>query len=108
MTRVQKEWMRGAGPLAVLKILADREMYGYELAIALDRQSEGVLKMGHSTLYPVLYKLEERGLVRGKPGSSEGRRRKYYRITDRGRGWLEEHQAEWAELVTAMGRLGLA
>ena len=99
--------MRGAGPLAVLKILADREMYGYELAIALDRQSNGVLKMGHSTLYPVLYKLEEKGLIKGKRHSG-GRRRKYYRITDDGRSWLEEHQAEWTELVIAMRGLGLA
>ena len=108
MTRVQREWMRGAGPLAVLKILDGGEMYGYELAIALDRQSEGVLKMGHSTLYPVLYKLEEKGLIKAQSSSSDGRRRKYYRITDRGRRWLEDHRAEWAELVTAMGRLGLA
>ena len=92
----------------MLKILDGREMYGYELAVALDRQSGGVLKMGHSTLYPVLYKLHERGLIRAQPRSSDERRRKYYRITDRGRRWLEDHQAEWTELVAAMGRLGLA
>ncbi len=108
MTRVQKEWMRGAGPLAVLKILDGREMYGYELAMALDRQSRGVLTMGHSTLYPVLYKLEEKGLIEAQPRSSDERRRKYYRVTDRGRQWLEDHHSEWTELVAAMGRLGLA
>ena len=108
MTRVQKEWMRGAGPLAVLKMLERREMYGYELALALDRQSDGVLAMGHSTLYPVLYKLEERGLVSSSTRTANRRSRKYYRVTAAGHAWLEVHHAEWNELVSAMGRLGLA
>ena len=106
--RVPAEWMRGAGPLAVLKLLERREMYGYELAEALDRESEGALAMGYSTLYPLLYKLEARGLiVAGAPRVESGRPRKYYSITDDGRRWLEEHRAEWAGLVDAMTKLGL-
>ena len=93
MARVQREWMRGAGPLAVLKILERREMYGYELALALDRQSDGVLAMGHSTLYPVLYKLEERGLVSSSTRTTAGRSRKYYQVSASGHAWLEEHHA---------------
>lgn len=109
MGRVPKAWMRGAGPLAVLKLLDGREMYGYELAEALDRESEGVLAMGHSTLYPLLYKLEERGhILRRAPREAGGRVRKYYAITDAGRAWLAENQKEWAGLVDAMTRLGLA
>lgn len=109
MGRVQKAWVRGAGPLAVLKLLDAREMYGYELAEALDQQSDGVLALGHSTLYPILYKLEERGLVRRRtPRTDGGRARKYYAITPAGRAWLEEHHAEWVDLVEAMTRLGLA
>jgi PadR family transcriptional regulator len=109
MTRVPQAWMRGAGPLAVLKLLDQREMYGYELAEALDRESEGVLAMGHSTLYPLLYKLEERGLVRRRtPKTDSGRPRKYYSVTPAGKAWLTRHQEEWAGLVEAMTRLGLA
>lgn len=108
MGRVPEAWMRGAGPLAVLKLLEQREMYGYELAEALDRESDGVLAMGHSTLYPLLYKLESRGLVRRRvPKPTSGRARKYYGLTREGHAWLEEHREEWLGLVAAMTKLGL-
>lgn len=110
MTRVAEAWMRGAGPMAVLKLLDRREMYGYELAEALDRESAGVLAMGHSTLYPLLYNLESKGLIERHDRRAEdtGRVRKYYRVTAAGRAWLRKRQAEWAGLVQAMDRLGLA
>ena len=109
MTRVPKAWMRGAGPLAVLKLLDQREMYGYELAEALDRQSDGVLAMGHSTLYPLLYNLDSKGLIaQRETRTAYGRTRKYYGLTTAGREWLRQHQREWAGLVEAMGKLGLA
>lgn len=110
MTRVAEAWMRGAGPMAVLKLLDRHEMYGYELAEALDRESAGVLAMGHSTLYPLLYNLESKGLIERHDRRAEdtGRVRKYYRVTAAGRAWLRKRQAEWAGLVQAMDRLGLA
>jgi PadR family transcriptional regulator PadR len=95
--------------LAVLKLLDQREMYGYELAEALERRSDGVLAMGHSTLYPLLYNLESKGLVRaGRPRAANGRTRKYYAITTSGRAWLASNEAEWSRLIEAMGKLGLA
>lgn len=104
-----RSWMRGAGPLAVLKLLEQREMYGYELAEALDRQSNGVLALGHSTLYPLLYNLESKGLITQRATKvAQGRRRKYYGLTDEGRAWLDANEAQWSELVDAMARLGLA
>lgn len=100
--------MRGAGPLAVLKLLNGREMYGYELAEALDRESEGVLALGHSTLYPLLYNLEAKGLISQRATRiAQGRSRKYYGLTEAGRAWLEENESQWADLVAAMARLGL-
>ncbi len=109
MTRVPKAWMRGAGPLAVLKLLDQREMYGYELAEALDSQSDGVLAIGHSTLYPLLYNLESKGLITQRATRlAGGRVRKYYGVTSSGQAWLREHQREWAGLVEAMDKLGLA
>lgn len=101
--------MRGAGPLAVLKLLSEREMYGYELAEALERVSEGTLTMGHSTLYPLLYNLERKKLVRPRtPKPQSGRPRKYYSLTPAGEAWLEQHSREWVGLVEAMQKLGLA
>ena len=55
--KIERELMRGAGPTAVLRLLSGREMYGYELVEALSAKTEGVLAMGQSTLYPMLYTL---------------------------------------------------
>ena len=61
--RVERELMRGAGPAAVLRLLEGGERYGYELVKLLDRSSDGVLAMGQSTLYPLLYNLEAKALI---------------------------------------------
>src|SRR5436190_23255237 len=84
--KIESELMRGAGPLAVLKLLECGEMYGYELVEALAKRTDGVLGMGQSTLYPMLYNLEAQGLVEGVwRESDEGRDRKYYRLTGKGK-----------------------
>jgi PadR family transcriptional regulator len=107
--RIERELMRGAGVLAVLKLLQQRDMYGYELAEALTTQSDGVLEMGHSTLYPMLYNLESKGLIQPiLRESNEGRQRKYYRLTADGAAWLDKHQSQWSRLVEAMSRFGLS
>ena len=106
--KVERELMRGAGVLAVLTLLDQRAMYGYELAEALDRQSEGALAMGHSTLYPMLYNLEAKSLIEPYWRDADtGRKRKYYRLTREGRRWLKVRRGQWTQLVEAMGRLGL-
>ena len=112
--RVERELMRGAGPVAVLKLLERGEMYGYELVEALSRSSNGVLAMGQSTLYPLLYNLEAKGLVRSKwkAGSTNetggaARDRKYYSLTDRGRHRLAAETRQWNALAQAMSQLGV-
>lgn len=106
--RIETELMRGAGPTAVLKLLERGEMYGYELVDALERRSEGVLAMGQSTLYPLLYNLEAKGMIRGVWRESEsGRRRKYYALTAKGRKRLASDELQWTALARAMGALGV-
>ena len=106
--RIEREMMRGAGVLAVLKLLEQRKMYGYELAEALSERSEGILAMGHSTLYPMLYNLESKGHVEPFwPKADGGRPRKYYRLTAKGRKWLAVNETQWNQLVEAMSRFGL-
>lgn len=105
---LEREWMRGAAPLAVLTLLDRREMYGYELVEALERDTGGVLAMGQSTVYPLLYNLEGRGHVDAVWRSTpNGRKRKYYRITPGGLAWLESQRSQWMRLVEAMGLLGV-
>ncbi len=106
--RIEKELMRGAGPVAVLKALSHREMYGYELVEFLSRRTEGVLAMGQSTLYPLLYNLEAKGLIEGAWRDAEsGRERKYYRLTKKGRGRLVDCSKQWESLLRTMQALGV-
>ena len=106
--RLESELMRGAGPVAVLKLLERKEMYGYELADALAKGSDGVLDMGQSTLYPLLYNLEAKGLIESDRRTADnGRERKYYRLTSKGRGRLAEDMDAWKRLVGAMSAIGV-
>ena len=109
--RVERELMRGAGPAAVLRILESGERYGYELVKLLDARSGGVLAMGQSTLYPLLYNLEAKGLVASRIAPAEksesGRPRKYYRLTDKGKRQLARERKQWEALSVAMGKLGV-
>ncbi|MEC9374646.1 MAG: helix-turn-helix transcriptional regulator, partial [Planctomycetota bacterium] len=106
--KIERELMRGAGPVAVLKLLQQGEMYGYELVEALSSRTEGVLAMGQSTLYPMLYNLEAKGLVRSKWRDAEnGRSRKYYALTGKGEKRLSAETKQWNAIVGAMESIGV-
>jgi PadR family transcriptional regulator PadR len=106
--RIERELMRGAGPVAVMRLLSGGEKYGYELVELLDRRSGGVLAMGQSTLYPLLYNLQAKGLIASRVDSAQnGRSRKYYRLTDKGRRRLASDEKQWEALSVAMGKLGM-
>ncbi len=106
--KIERELMRGAGPTAVLRLLSNKEMYGYELVEALSRQTEGVLAMGQSTLYPMLYNLEAKGLIEAEWRQSEsGRERKYYALTGKGKKRLRQDTEAWRALARAMAAIGV-
>lgn len=105
--RIEKELMRGAGPTAVLQLLSSGERYGYELVEALAKRSNGVLAMGQSTLYPLLYNLEAKSLIASRVDQSGPRPRRYYRLTDKGRKRLVYDQKQWAALRDAMSNMGI-
>jgi PadR family transcriptional regulator PadR len=106
--KIERELMRGAGPAAVLQLLDQREMYGYQLVEALARQTDGILAMGQSTLYPLLYNLESKGLIRSKWREAQsGRQRKYYTLTRKGTARLRFYRKQWSGLVGALEGLGL-
>src|SRR4029078_11212475 len=101
--RVERELMRGAGPVAVLKLLEGGPMYGYELVDAIDQRSQGVLAMGQSTLYPLLYNLEAQGLIKAQWRDAEsGRQRKYYALTAAGKRRLAHDAQQWMTLLQKM------
>lgn len=106
--RIERELMRGAGPVAVLKLLERGEMYGYELVDALTRRSAGVLAMGQSTLYPMLYNLEAKDLIAAEwRETGSGRMRKYYHLTEKGKRRLVRQTDQWRALADAMTALGV-
>lgn len=106
--KLERELMRGAGPTAVLHLLSSREMYGYELVEALAKRSDGVLAMGQSTLYPLLYNLEAKGFIEPEwRDADNGRERKYYRLTPKGRKRLAADTRQWHALANAMQSLGV-
>lgn len=106
--KIERELMRGAGPTAVLQLLSSREMYGYELVEAIAQRSQGVLAMGQSTLYPMLYNLEAKGYVKAEwRTAASGRERKYYKLTGKGQKRLEADSESWNALVGALQGLGV-
>lgn len=106
--KLDRELVRGAGPVAVLHLLSRREMYGYELVEALAERSEGVLALGQSTLYPMLYNLEAKGLIRAKARTApSGRERKYYSLTGKGKKKLADDTQAWRRLAAALGSIGV-
>jgi len=106
--KLDREMMRGAGPTAVLQLLSEGEMYGYEIVESLPLRSKGVFKLGQSTLYPMLYNLEAKGLVTSKQKAGDnGRTRRYYRLTSKGTKQLAKDREQWVAMVKGMGALGL-
>ena len=106
--KLERDMMRGAGPTAVLQLLSAGEMYGYEIVEQLEKRTQGVLAMGQSTLYPMLYNLEAKKLIEGDTRTADnGRARRYYKLTGSGRERLAADREKWSALASAMGHLGV-
>jgi PadR family transcriptional regulator PadR len=106
--KLERELMRGAAPTAVMQVLSGGEKYGYELVEALAKQSNGLLGIGQSTLYPLLYNLEAKGLVISRVDETGVRPRRFYRLTQRGRRKLADETRQWQTLWEAFRSLGIA
>jgi PadR family transcriptional regulator PadR len=97
---------RGTAELAVLSVLEDGPLHGYELARRIQQQTKGALRFTLAALYPMLYRMEQRGWIRGSWETSlQGRRRRCYRLTTTGKTKLSPLRKEWSELFSALRRL---
>ena len=106
--KLEREMMRGAGPTALLQLLSAGEKYGYEIIETLTQQSAGVFELGQSTLYPMLYNLEAKKLVASKKKAGpNGRTRRYYRLTTKGKKKLAADREQWAAVIKGLGALGV-
>jgi PadR family transcriptional regulator, regulatory protein PadR len=101
-----RELKKGSTELAVLALLEHRARHGYEICKLMDERSEGAMRLNVASLYPLLYRLEERDLIKGRWVEKAGqRRRRYYRLTPAGRRMLAEKRSVWKEFVEAMKRI---
>jgi PadR family transcriptional regulator, regulatory protein PadR len=91
-------FMAGVPELVVLSLLADREMYGYEIARAIKAATHDALNLGEGVLYPALHTMESRGLVRARSSRAEGRVRIYYSLTARGKKRLSRLTLDWRRM----------
>ncbi len=103
---VGRDVKKGSAELLVLALLEDRARHGYEIGKLIEVRSGGVLRFHIASLYPMLYKLERRGLIQGRWVEKAGQRRKrFYRIMPEGRRVLESQRNRWQEFMSALARV---
>ena len=101
-----RELKKGSAELLILSLVEDRPRHGYELGQLIELRSRGALRFNVASLYPLLYRLEKRGWIRGRWVEKTGqRRRRYYRLTRAGRKILVAQRDGWRDFVEAIGRI---
>ena len=97
------ELLQGTLDLLILKTLAVGPLHGYSIARRIQQRSDDALVVEEGSLYPALYRMEEKGWIRAAWGRSENNRRaKYYELTRAGRKQLEEEMALWERVHRAI------
>jgi transcriptional regulator len=97
---------KGSAEFLILSLLRHEPRHGYELSKLIESRSSGVVQFQVSSLYPLLYRMERRGWIRGRWVEKAGqRRRRYYSITAAGRQIVEAQRASWLEFVRAIGQI---
>ena len=103
MTGKSAPLLQGTLDLIVLQLLRAEPTNGYDLSLRIQAISKDVLNVNAGSLYPALYRLEERGLIDASWGiSPEGRKAKFYRLTDAGRTALNDERANWRAFAGAV------
>jgi PadR family transcriptional regulator PadR len=104
--RIRSKIARGSGELAILSILAEQQLYGFEIAKQIGERTGGALKFTLASLYPLLYDMEKKGWVEGRwQANQAGRDRRYYRLTPAGRKQLAPLKKEWRNFFQALNTL---
>ena len=101
-----REIKKGSAELLILSLLEMRARHGYDISRLIEERSEGTLCFRVASLYPLLYRLEKRGWIRGRWVEKAGqRRRRYYRLTPQGREILASQKRGWQVFVAAINRI---
>jgi len=101
-----RELKKGSAELLILSLIEYRPRHGYEISKLIEARSGGILRFNVASFYPLLYRLENRGLIEGRWVEKSGqRRRRYYRLTPAGKKMLKEQRSTWRNFVKAMERI---
>jgi PadR family transcriptional regulator PadR len=101
-----RELKRGSTELLILALLEERDRHGYELARLIDERSRGEISFHAASLYPTLYRMEDKELIEGRWVEKAGqRRRRYYRLTAAGKKTLASQRSVWENFFDALNRV---
>ena len=101
-----RELKKGSAELIILSIVEARARHGYEISKLIEAQSHGELKFHVASLYPLLYRLEERGWLKGRWVEKAGQRRRgFYSLTAEGHRVLEQQRQKWKKFVRAIASI---
>lgn len=102
---LNKSLVSGSTSMLVLRLLQDKDMYGYEIIDCLQKKSNNVFQLKAGTLYPLLHSLEEQKLLTAYEQEVAGKLRKYYSITKEGKKYLKVKKEEWQEYSSAVANV---
>jgi len=104
--RIRSKIARGSAEVAILSLLAEQPLYGFEIAKNIEEKTGGALSFTLASLYPMLYELEKHGLITGNwQANNAGRDRRYYRLTAAGKKQLAPLREEWRNFFYALDQL---
>ena len=99
----KRDLIKGSSNSLLLCLIEQQPTYGYQIVKELEARSQGYFKFKEGTLYPALYRLEKSGFITGKwQMLPNGRQRRYYHITDKGRSKLAVEKVQWRDFLTAV------
>lgn len=99
---IDRTLVSGSMAMMILRLLSEKDMYGYEMIDTLRQRSQNVFELKAGTLYPLLHNLEEKYFLTSYEQEVLGKTRKYYRITKEGKRHLEQKRSEWQEYSRAV------
>ncbi len=102
---VDKSLLTGSMTMLILKLLSEKDMYGYEMIDTLRQKSQNVFELKAGTLYPLLHGLEDKGMLTVYEQEFLGKTRKYYSITKEGKKLLKSKTEEWNEYSGAIANV---
>lgn len=100
--KVNKNMVSGNTAMLILKLISEKDMYGYEMIDTLSKRSDNVFELKVGTLYPLLHSMVQSGYLESYNQEANGKLRKYYRITPNGKKYLEKMIEEWNAYTNAV------